>query len=196
MYIYIYMFVHAFSATACEGWVLVNTEKQIKAQKAARQKPNRKQWEKGRNTQNLEWMKHQQKEIRPVQRIETYKNRSETTEQRAEWVEVFKHKARKVETVETSPQVAERLEVFSKPNQQRLRQRQVYNEQNDSRCCATQGMKVEMETSLQRAERVLVLSKPKQQEWDGDKSTSRATESVKKNKARFKTEIKRLSSLR
>ena len=48
-----------------------------------------------------------------------------------------------------------------KPKQQRLRQRQVYNEQNDSLCCATQSMK----------------------DRDGDKSTtSRASRGPKQTK--------------
>ena len=50
------------------------------------------------------------------------------------------HKARKVETVETSEQRAERLEVLSKPKQQRLKRRKVYNEQSDSRCWAKQSI--------------------------------------------------------
>ena len=44
---------------------------------------------------------------------------------------VEQNKARKIETVESTQQRAERLEVSSKPKQERLRWRHVYNEQSD-----------------------------------------------------------------
>ena len=61
IYIFIYMYgTRSFFATACKGWVLVTPRKAItKIQKAAGQKPHRKWWEKGWNTQKLWWMKHE-----------------------------------------------------------------------------------------------------------------------------------------
>ena len=71
-------------------------------------------------------------------------------------------KAAKIET-ETSLQRAERLEVLGKTKEERLRRRQVKNEQSNSRCWATQSMK----------------------DWDGDKTTtSRATRRPKRTKPR------------
>ena len=65
IYIYIYIYIYMYGtrssfATACEGWVLVTPRKAItKVQKASGQKPTRRRWEKGRNTQKLKWMKHE-----------------------------------------------------------------------------------------------------------------------------------------
>ena len=114
-----------------------------------------------------------------------------------------------ISTVEMSQQRADQLEVLSKPKLQRLRRRQLYNDQSDSRCWAKQRKKdwnwdksrmsrvtrsveqhkagkIETETRLQRAERFEVLSKQKQivKDWDADKSTtSRTTRGPKQTKA-------------
>ena len=61
---------------------------------------------------------------------------------------MFQHKARKVETVETSEQQADQLEVLSKST------RGVEQ---------TKAAKIETETSLQRAERLEVLGKTKEE---------------------------------
>ena len=77
-------------------------------------------------------------------------------------------KTTKIET-ETILHRAERLELFNKSKQERLRRRQV-NSEHSSR--ATRGVeqnvnkarKIEMETCIQRAERLEILSKTKQEE--------------------------------
>ena len=82
---------------------------------------------------------------------------------------VGKNKGRKIET-EARLQRAERLEVLGNTRNERLRRRQDYDEQSDSRSETT---KSEMEAT-----------------------TSRATGSVEQNKATFKIEIQHLNTLR
>ena len=57
----------------------------------------------------------------------------ETSQQRTDQLDIEQTKAVKIKT-ETSLQRAERLEVLGKTKEERLRWRQVKNEQSNSRC--------------------------------------------------------------
>ena len=125
----------------------------------------------------LLWMKHEQKEIRSAEMIEEYKKSFDESLSinivvRDNWTSSresrgVQHKATKVDTVETSLQGEERLEVLSK----------------------TKATMSETETSQQRAERLEVLSKTKQylssksnvEHFDEDYSVTDNTATVHQN---------------
>ena len=125
----------------------------------------------------LLWMKHEQKEIRLAEMIEEYKKSFDESLSinivvRDNWTSSresrgVQHKATKVDTVETSLQGEERLEVLSK----------------------TKATMSETETSQQWAERLEVLSKTKQylssksnvEHFDEDYSVTDNTATVHQN---------------
>ena len=147
------------------------------------------------NTQKVGWMKHELTRTSP--KIDSHQRQLNSKQSESS----FQHKARKVETdcldcrdkstTSRSTQCwanqsgkdwnGEQVDseqsdsVLSKTKEERLRRTQDYNEQSDLRSWANHG----------------------NNDWDGGKSTtSRVTGSVEQNKARFKIEIQRLSTLR